>query len=214
MVALTLKCTCSWEEAWHPDKGDIHFYDMAPDRDAWNPGHAPCLIDAGAIRLCRPANLENHALVERHCCMANAEQYRPTSQPHGMTVMAPGCTLMQSSSPSLASSPLRPSRPLPRRAPPATGRATAAWSASGERLHACTSLKVHATRATQSLELPCKAAGSLSLLCSSGSLACHDAGDSFACSKKWSPSWGAAHAGNASWATRSSCSSSLTSTSG
>ena len=38
---LTWACMCSWEDAWHPEKGDVHFYDMAPDRDAWNPGRAP-----------------------------------------------------------------------------------------------------------------------------------------------------------------------------
>ncbi|KAK9834074.1 hypothetical protein WJX81_007934 [Elliptochloris bilobata] len=27
----------SWEDSWQPNKGDVHFYDMTPERDAWDP---------------------------------------------------------------------------------------------------------------------------------------------------------------------------------
>lgn len=31
----------SWEDAWHPEKGDVHFYDMDPQHDAWDPSLFP-----------------------------------------------------------------------------------------------------------------------------------------------------------------------------
>ena len=31
----------SWDSSWTFGKGDVHFYDMAPERDAWDPALFP-----------------------------------------------------------------------------------------------------------------------------------------------------------------------------
>jgi hypothetical protein len=84
-----------------------------------------CLLLKRTESLGRPIPASMELAQISHPVVHQARAVRP------LTVLGPGCTLTQNLSPNLASSRLLRSPLLPSRAPRATGRVTAAWSASG-----------------------------------------------------------------------------------